>query len=56
MERGNPLLKQVKNKNLNTHRLGLFLDGQREQILADFQAAIRKHEFKADYDQGAKTN
>ena len=27
------------------------LDRQREQILADFQAEIRKHEFQADYDR-----
>ena len=49
IERGNPLLKQVKNKTLNIHRLGLFLDRQREQILPDRQAEIRKHEFQANY-------
>ena len=34
-----------------THRLGLFLDRQREQILAECQAEIKKHEFQADYDR-----
>ena len=30
------------------HRLGLFLDRQREQILADCQPEIRRHEFQAN--------
>ena len=50
IERGNPL-KQVKNKTLNTHRLGLFSTDKGEQILADCQAEIRKHEFQAESQQ-----
>ena len=29
----------------------ILLERQREQILADRQAEIRKHEFQADYDR-----
>ena len=32
---------------------GFFLERQREQILADCQAEIRKHEFQADYDRSS---
>ena len=51
IERGNPLLKQVKNKNPEHALIRTLLDRQREQILADCQAEIRKHEFQADYDR-----
>ena len=50
IERGNPL-KQVKNKTLNTHRLGLFSTDKGSKILADCQAEIRKHEFQAESQQ-----
>ena len=49
-ERGNPLMKQVRSWTLNIHRLELFWT-DREQILADFQAEIRRHEFQADFDR-----
>ena len=46
------MLKQVKNKqNLEHAQIRTLLDRQREQILADCQAEIRKHEFQADYDR-----
>ena len=51
IERGNPLLKEVTKKTLNTHRLGLSWTDKREQTLADCQAEIRKHEFQTDYDR-----
>ena len=35
----------------NSEQIRILLERQREQILADFQAEIRKHEFKADYDR-----
>ena len=42
--------KKLRDTTLKMHRLGL-LERQREQILADRQAEIRKHEFQADYDR-----
>ena len=41
----------MQRQNLKANRLGLSLDRQRKQILADCQAEIRKHEFHADYDR-----
>ena len=41
------LLSKVARK----HRLGLLLDEQKEQILAECQARINKHEFQAAYDR-----
>ena len=32
-------------------RLRILLERQKEQILADFRAEIRKHEFQADSDR-----
>ena len=43
-------LKKLRDTILRMNRLGL-LERQREQILADCQAEIRKHEFQADYDR-----
>ena len=48
IERGNPLLEghtKFRDKTLKTNRLGLFWTGK-EQILADFQAEIKKYEFR----------
>ena len=36
---------------METHRLGTLLDRQKEQILAECQTEIKKHEFQADYDR-----
>ena len=56
IERGDPLfavtqvtrkVTKFRDKTLKANRLGLYR--QREQILADCQAEIRKHEFQADY-------
>ena len=59
IERGNPLSTVTKvtsqvtkfRDNSDNEQIRTLLDRQREQILADFQAEIRKHEFQADYDR-----
>ena len=50
IERGNPLLT-VQKQNVEHAQIGTLLDRHREQILAECQAEIRKHEFQADYDR-----
>ena len=42
--------KEVKNKTTEHAQIGTLLDRQREQIFADCQAEIRRHEFQANYD------
>ena len=42
---------EIQRQNSESEQTGTLLDRQREQILADRQAEIRKHEFQADYDQ-----
>ena len=47
---------QTSEKYRATHssdseQIRILLERQREQILADCQAEIRKHEFQADYDR-----
>ena len=44
IERGNPVVE-------GHEQIRTLLDRQREQILADCQAEIRKHEFQVDYDR-----
>ena len=53
IERGNPLWKvtKIQKQNAENEQIRTLLDRQREQILADCQAEIRKHEFQADYDR-----
>ena len=48
IERGNPLFAV---KNSECEQIRTLLDRQREQILPDRHAEIRKHEFQADYDR-----
>ena len=43
--------KKLRDTALKVTRLNTLLGRQREQILADCQAEIRKHEFQADYDR-----
>ena len=59
-ERGNPLstvtkvtneVTKFRDKALKTKRLGVSWTDKGEQILADCQAEIRKHELQADYDR-----
>ena len=44
--------KKLRDTNLRMNKqIRTLLERQREQILADCQAEIRKHEFQADYDR-----
>ena len=56
VERGDSLFadmcrapKKLRVHNSENEQIRTLLDRQREQILADCQAEIRKHEFQADY-------
>ena len=60
IERGNPLstvtlvtskVKKFRDESSESKQIRTLLDRQSEQILADCQAEIRKHEFQADYDR-----
>ena len=42
---------EIQRQNSENEQIRTLLDRQREQILADCQAEIRKHEFQADYDR-----
>ena len=42
---------EIQRQNTENEQIRTLLDRQREQILADCQAEIRKHEFQADYDR-----
>ena len=42
---------EIQGPNSESEQIGTLLDRQREQILADCQAEIRKHELQADYDR-----
>ena len=46
-----PVVERGQELNSESEQIGTLLDRQREQILADSQAEIRKHEFQADYDR-----
>ena len=48
---GQPVVKTGQELNPEHAKIRTLLDRQREQILADCQAEIRKHEFQADYDE-----
>ena len=41
---------EIQRKNSESEQIRTLLDRQREQILTDCQAEMRKHEFQADYD------
>ena len=43
--------KETHRHNSESEQIRTLLERQREQILADCQAEIRKHEFQADYDR-----
>ena len=43
--------QETQRHNSENEQIRTLLERQREQILADFQAEIRKHEFQADYDR-----
>ena len=46
-----PVVETGQEQNLEHAQIRTPLDRQREQILADCQAEIRKHEFQSDYDR-----
>ena len=50
---GQPVVEshEIQRQNSENEQIRTLLDRQREQILADCQAEIRKHEFQADYDR-----
>ena len=58
-ERGDPLFAHLVHKfraetqrhNSESEQIRTLLERQREQILADCQAEIRKHDFQADYNR-----
>ena len=43
--------QEIQRQNSESEQIRTLLDRQREQIVADCQAEIRKHEFQADYDR-----
>ena len=43
--------QETQRHNSESEQIRTLLERQREQILVDFQAEIRKHEFQADYDR-----
>ena len=48
---GQPVVKTGQTLNLEQAQIRILLDRQREQILADCQAEIRRHKFQADDDR-----
>ena len=47
---------EIHSQNSENEQIRTLLDRQREQILADCQAKIRKHEFQADYERRSIQN
>ena len=47
---------EIQRQNSENEQIRTVLDRQREQILADCQAEIRKHELQADYDRRSFKN
>ena len=43
--------REKPSRDSESEQIRILLDRQRDQILADCQAEIRKHEFQADYDR-----
>ena len=43
--------QETQRHNSENEKIRTLLERQREQILADCQAEIRKHEFQAEYDR-----
>ena len=48
---GQPVVERGQELNTEHAQIGTLLGRQREQILVDCQAEIKKHEFQADYDR-----
>ena len=43
--------RENRRRSSENEQIRILLERQREQILADCQAEIQKHEFQADYDR-----
>ena len=48
---GRPVRPIGQELNVGNSQIRTLLDRQKEQILAECQAEIKKHEFQADYDR-----
>ena len=48
---GRPVVERGQELNVGNAQIRTLVDRQKEQILADCQAEIKKHEFHADYDR-----
>ena len=50
---GQPVVEghEIQRQNSESEQIRTLLDRQREQIIADFQAEIKKYELQADYDR-----
>ena len=46
-----PSVREIPSHSSESEQIRILLESQREQILADCQAEIRKHELQADYDR-----
>ena len=44
-------VREIPSHSSESEQIRILLERQREQILADCQAEIRKQEFQADYDR-----
>ena len=53
---GRPVVERGQELNTEHAQIGTLLDRQREQILADCQAVIKRHEFQANYDRRSFKN
>ena len=51
-----PIVERGQELNTEHAQIRTLLDRQREQILADCQAEIKKHEFQADYTEEVYKN
>ena len=51
LEQGIPNVRENPCRGSENEQIRILLERQKEQILADCQAEIQKHEFQADYDR-----
>ena len=53
---GRPIVERGQELNTEHAQIRTLLDRQREQVLAECQAEIKKHEFQANYDRRSIQN
>ena len=51
LEQGIPNVRENQCRGSENEQIRILLERQKDQILADCQAEIQKHEFQADYDR-----